>query len=182
MRLAVQPPRRQPTCRIPRYPALLAGALVATAGCRGSSSAEPIAPDPGTVAPAARPHVKPPAAPTFAVDDEPLDMNVGCKGDCPSPFELAIGRKDRAQIQARVDHCVREAERSAPVPSAEFLVRSEVAASGKVVKPAIDPQQGKLSADVQSCVLALVEKAPLTAPPGDAGTRQVHAYVKTHAK
>lgn len=180
MRLADQPPRRSTTRRVPRYPALLAGALVATAGCRGSSNAEPIAPDPAPVSAVAKPHVA--APPKFAVDDEPLDMNVGCKGDCPSPFELAVDRKDRAQIQARVDHCVREAERVAPVPATEFTVQAEVATDGKVVGPAIDQVDGKLSTGVLSCVVALVEKAPLTAPRGDAGTRGVHARVKTHAK
>jgi hypothetical protein len=193
MRLSAQPPRRFSTRSSPGYPALVAaGALLAATACKPASNGAgeaPIAPDPVATAAKAKASStttaeapKPGAPAHFAVDDDPLELHdVTCKGDCPSPFESAASRKDAAQVQARADWCVRDAERRAPgdpVVAAEAWLRATVDKSGKPAELSFEPN-GALPPAIAACVTGLVGDAKLTPPENSGVARAVYARVLT---
>jgi hypothetical protein len=165
--LASQPPRRYPARRVPRYPSLLAGALVASA-CTPTSSPRPIA--------------VPTPPPTFAVDASNAFPAVTCRGECPSPFEQAAHEKDGAQIQARADWCVREGARSGePITSARSTLRADVDASGHAIGARFDPP-GWIREDIAACVLRLVDTAKLTPPEDGESRRELWTTVTVEPK
>lgn len=202
MRLSAQPPRRFSTRSSPGYPALLAaGALLAATACKPASNGTgegPIAPDPVSTTAKPKPsattptEVSKPGEPAhFAVDDDPLELrDVSCKGDCPSPFESAANRKDSAQVQARADWCVRDAERRAPgAPGApgvtragaDAWLRATVDKSGKPAELSFEPK-GALPPAIAECVLGLVRDAKLTPPENSGAARGVYARIRTPKK
>jgi hypothetical protein len=169
MSLAKQPPRRFKARVEPRYPALLVSALAAAA-CTPSAGpttdGPTIAADPVAKKPKKKPTVdEPEGKPRFAIDDDELDLHeVACKGDCPAPFESAVYKKDIAQVQARLDWCVKAAvRRGDEVPRSGGTLLADVDAKGRTSNARFEPPVS-LPDGLQRCVLGLVADAKLTPP------------------
>jgi hypothetical protein len=173
-----------------------AGALLLAAGCSSSPPRDPTAEGPTVAVPSAsspseplvlvsEPSTPPTGpslrgaeqgiadarrAPAFAEDAAELALNMGCRGDCPSPFQMATASKDEAQVRARVGWCVRAAERRGPVPTASGLVSGKIAADGRLRDPQVQAvqkvagQRAALPEDVAACVRELVSTARFTPP------------------
>lgn len=179
MSLSKIAPRRFGLRSGPAYPTLVALAL--TTACNGST-ARP-APDQAVQVPAATASAvpattdSPPSTagagepPRFAADDQVLDMNVGCKGDCPSPYQMAAGSKDRAQIQARVEHCAR----ARAVDKATASLRGKVGADGRATQLAFENEDGALGDPMRNCILDLASKALFTPPEKGRSERILYA-------
>lgn len=87
-------------------------------------------------------------------------MNVGCKGDCPSPYSMASDRKDEAQIQARAEHCAR----AQGVDRLGAILRGKVGADGHATDLLFESAEGALTEPVRACLLDLASKAVFTPP------------------
>lgn len=163
---------------LPTYPALAAvGIAIATAGCEPRSAG----PVPGSVvqvsavpAPSAGPTPLATAAGgdgRFAEDDLPLDVNVGCKGDCPSPYVMGAGRKDAAQVQARADRCAAEHG----VHRGAAILRATVGDGGRATDLRLESEDGSLNERFRTCLMGLASKAVFTAPEKGTTERIMHA-------
>lgn len=98
----------------------------------------------------------------FPEDDAPLDENIGCRGDCPAPWVMAISRKDRNQIEARIRYCDRAARDRGERNDGFLAATAFIDAEGRAQQVTLEPS-GTVSESVSSCVRGLVESAPFTA-------------------
>lgn len=175
--LASRPARPRSPRTIPQYPrAIAAGAvMVALSGActPQQSSPQPTAPSSGapvTVVPAEPPnepmvlageegpaHIAT-AGMHFPEDDAPLDENIGCRGDCPAPWVMAINRKDRNQIEARIRYCDKAARDQGERNAGQLSVTASIDAKGHAQDVKLTPT-GSVSDNVSSCVRELVQSA-----------------------
>lgn len=182
MTLSKSAPRRFGPRATPTYPTIVALAL-ATASCDGRPSrpapdhvvqvpAVPASGQPATALPPATAH--PGEPPRFAADDQALDLNVGCKGDCPSPYQMAAGRKDDAQIQERAEHCAR----ARGVDKASATLKGKVGADGHATDLTFENVDGALTEPMRACVVELASKAVFTPPEKGQGDRILYAQFR----
>lgn len=183
MSLAKTAPRRFGPRALPAYPSLVAvGVALAAASCNGPSArpaSDQIVQVPAVpasaVAPAKVPaHRQPDGELRFAADDEPLQMSVGCKGDCPSPYEMAADRKDEAQILARAEHCAR----ARGVDQAAATLRGKVGADGRATDLSFEHVDGVLSEPMRVCLVDLASKAIFTPPEKGRADRILYAQFR----
>lgn len=117
----------------------------------------------------------------FAPDEVALNLDVGCKGDCPSPFEMAATRKDSAQVQARLDWCAKAAQQRHAVPDGTVTLRALVSKEGRTHELKHEPGASALPDDVAACLDELVSKAHFT-PPQSGEDRPMYASATIGSK
>ena len=163
---------------LPAYPAIAIAGVALTVGACDPRTARP---ETGSVVQGSATAVAD-AGPTpeatagggdgrFAEDDLPLDMNVGCKGDCPSPYEMGAARKDAAQVQARADRCAGEHG----VQRGAAILRATVVEGGRATDLRLESEEGSLNEPFRKCLTGLVAKAVFTAPEKGTTERLTHA-------
>ncbi len=183
MPFASQPPHGFRNARLPSYPRVAAlGLIVSSIGCQPASTSASrgttidAATSPTIVviatAPSAQAHPEsaPPLAeelpPSFAAVDVPVDPatdfpEVSCRGDCASPFQMAVGKKDNEQVQARSDYCARR-----DLQPGTARLRGMVGKDGRLSEVEVE-RMGQAPADsVIECVRRLVLEARFTPPSG----------------
>ena len=172
-RCPARPRRRRPQPHYPRL-AVVGVALTIGASCEktpaqsasDSTAVAVVIPTPSACA-APQTAVAPPSTsskavtPHFAVDVEPLDAALSCRGDCPPPFELATRRKDRRQIEARIQHCFEAHGGSDSSGRGTVTATAAIGADGKATTVEVE-RTGKVAYEVVSCVQRLVESAPFS--------------------
>jgi hypothetical protein len=205
--LAACPPRCFSKRRVPAYPVAASFALLVVTSCRPAAKEVVVLEEPADTATAgpssttaamattSRPAAVP-ATPRNAIDGiadaqrageftedrAALDMNASCKGDCPTPFQLALMHKDRAQVSARLKWCAAEARKRGPLPAVGVTVRGDVDAQGRPTSVKLDSlgTDERLPDDVARCLRELVEDARFA--PGDASPGSRILYVEAQMK
>jgi hypothetical protein len=178
MELSLAAARRFAERASPAYPSLAALSLaLATASCEPRSAKpgpEHVAQGSGgTAASAAQATSGSPAALAgpFAEDELPLDMNVGCKGDCPSPYSMAASRKDEAQVQARAERCSQQHG----VRKGAAILRANIATDGRAKDLVFESEEGPLTEAMRACLHASAAEAAFTPPERGSPTRVMFA-------
>ena len=176
--LSHRPPRPRASAALPAYPrAVVVGAFVAGLTCSCNSPPAPQTPtDDATVTAVVT--AEAPKEPLviagnegpepiavdgihFPEDDAPLDENLGCRGDCPAPYVMAINRKDRSQIEARIRYCDKGATEQGERNDGSVSIVADIDATGHAQDVAVTPT-GEVGEVLVSCLQKLVRTAPFT--------------------
>ncbi len=201
MSLRNEPPRRFAKRSVPMYPTVFTATavLAAASACHPAAATNPgsdvvVASTPLQSSAESNPGNAPPqrsshtsedgerdarTASRFTADDASLDLQIGCKGDCPSPFQIASSHKDEQQVADRADFCLRAAHARGPVPEFRFTLRGLVGKDGKIRTTSLENVDAGPPSDVAACVQALVATARFTAP-DQSEERVLYVTVQPH--